>query len=138
MKIRPVKFRLLTVLSFCLVLRLDAFAQEDTSRGEKMIAEYFRQETARLTKECLAEIQTKADWEKHKETYRQQLREMLGLEPFPERTPLEPVVTKTAADDPLRLRARGAKEGRRQLRQQDDLPAPWSLVRPKRLCLPDD
>ncbi len=58
-----------------------------------MIAEYFRLETAKLTKQSLAEIQTKADWEKHQATYRKQLFEMLGLDPLPKRTPLKPVVT---------------------------------------------
>ncbi len=99
MKFHPTKSRLLSVLVLFSLLPLAAFAQEDTARGDKMIAEYFRQETAKLAKDCLAEIQTRADWEKHKETYRQQLREMLGLDPFPEKTPLEPVITKTLEQD---------------------------------------
>ncbi|MCA9072683.1 MAG: acetylxylan esterase, partial [Planctomycetaceae bacterium] len=78
-----------------MLLPCASFGQTDTSRGEKMIAEYFRQETAKLTRQSLAEIQTQADWEKQKPIYRKQLQEMLGLDPFPARTPLKPVITGT-------------------------------------------
>src|SRR5690606_11126205 len=89
------------VLFAFLVLPLGSFGQErDTSLGDEMIAEYFRQETSKLTKDSLAEIKTRADWEKWKPIYRKQLQEMLGLDPFPERTPLKPVITVTLeADD---------------------------------------
>lgn len=82
-----------------LLLPQASFGQADTSRGDEMIAEYFRRETAKLTNQSLAEIQTRADWEKRKPVYRRQLQEMLGLEPFPERTPLKPVVTGTLEEE---------------------------------------
>ena len=53
-----------------------------------MIAAYFRNETRKLADACLADIKTWDDWTSRRETYRQQLREMLGLDPLPERTPL--------------------------------------------------
>ena len=60
----------LAFLLFCLLLATflpsAAFAQLDTSRGDKMIADYFRRETAKLTRQSLAEIQTREDWEKHR------------------------------------------------------------------------
>jgi len=65
----------------------------DTSRGEQMIAEYFRAQTAELQEQCLADIKTLEDWEAKREVYRKQLFEMLGLEPFPARTDLKPVIT---------------------------------------------
>jgi dienelactone hydrolase len=65
----------------------------DTSRGDAMIAEYFRVETARLRDACLAEIETAEDWEQNKQRYRGELLEMLGLDPLPEKTDLMPVVT---------------------------------------------
>jgi dienelactone hydrolase len=68
-------------------------AAMDTTRGDKMIAAYFREETARLAGACLRDIKTLEDWNSRKEEYRRQLREMLGLDPWPERTPLSPVVT---------------------------------------------
>jgi dienelactone hydrolase len=65
----------------------------DTSRGDKMIAEYFRQETAKLAQASLADIRTVDDWTSRRAAYRQQLFEMLGLDPLPERTPLGATVT---------------------------------------------
>jgi dienelactone hydrolase len=67
----------------------------DTSRGDAMIADYFREETAQLTADCLAEVQTREDWETQKPKYRRQLFEMLGLDPLPERTPLNETITGT-------------------------------------------
>jgi dienelactone hydrolase len=65
----------------------------DTSRGDALIARYFREETARLARRCLAEITTREDWLARRDELRRQLREMLGLDPWPARTPLEPVLT---------------------------------------------
>ena len=57
-----------------------AFAQEspDTSRGDKLLAEYFARETRRLEEQCLAEIETLDDWNVQKAEYRRQLFDMLG------------------------------------------------------------
>ena len=63
------------------------------SRGERMIAEYFRLETARLADRCLADIKTLDDWTSRRAEYRQQLFEMLGLWPVPPKTDLKPVIT---------------------------------------------
>lgn len=65
----------------------------DTSRGDRMIAEYFRSQTQLLTERSLAEIKTLEDWKAHRQQYRRQLFDMLGLNPLPERTPLKPVIT---------------------------------------------
>lgn len=64
-----------------------------TARGDAMLARYFAEETQRLQQACLAEIQSLADWEARRPVYRQQLREMLGLEPWPAAGELAPVVT---------------------------------------------
>ena len=61
--------------------------------GDRLLAGYFRTETARLADRCLAEIKTADDWNKRRETYRLQLQEMLGLHPLPARTDLKPIVT---------------------------------------------
>jgi hypothetical protein len=58
-----------------------------------MFADYFRAETTRLAEASLAEIRTLDDWKSRRATYREQLLEMLGLSPLPERTNLKPVVT---------------------------------------------
>lgn len=64
-----------------------------TERGDAMIAEYFRQETKQLADACLADVKTLEDWTSRRAEYEAQLHEMLGLDPMPEKTPLEPVIT---------------------------------------------
>lgn len=59
----------------------------DDSPGDRRLADYFKAETARLQDACLD-----GDW-KDRAALRQQLAEMLGLHPMPERTPLEATVT---------------------------------------------
>jgi len=71
----------------------------DTSRGDAMLGEYFRLETERIESACLADIQTREDWQQQRSLYRQQLLEMLGLDPLPERTELLPVVTARTEHD---------------------------------------
>ncbi|MHB1036508.1 MAG: alpha/beta hydrolase family protein [Pirellulales bacterium] len=69
-------------------------------RGDRMLAEYFKAETAELAARCLAEVKTLDDWNSRRELYRRQLFEMLGLDPLPERTDLGAVVTgKVERDD---------------------------------------
>ncbi len=57
--------------------------------------EYFIRETKRIADASLSGIKTGEDWQKNAPEYRRQLREMLGLDPWPERTPLNPVITGT-------------------------------------------
>jgi dienelactone hydrolase len=71
----------------------------DTSRGDKMIAEYFRVETDRLSNACLTEIESAEDWQQNKQRYRRELLEMLGLDPLPEKTDLQAVVTGKVEQD---------------------------------------
>ncbi len=80
------------LLTLGLLLPTPLPAQE-TSRGDRMLAEYFRTETAKLAERCLADVKTLEDWTSRREEYRRQLAEMLGLDPMPERTDLKPVVT---------------------------------------------
>lgn len=65
----------------------------DTSRGDEMIAAYFRAETKKLADACLADINKYSDWKSRRNEYRRQMREMLGLDPLPERSRLRPVIT---------------------------------------------
>ena len=65
----------------------------DTSRGDQMLAEYFRAETKRISDACLAEVESLDDWNARKGEYRRQLLEMLGLDPLPEKTDLKAEVT---------------------------------------------
>ncbi len=71
-------------------------APVDTSRGDALVAEYFRLETQRLaerTAAILSGFKTVADWEAQKPELRRQLFEMLGLDPLPPKEDLQPVIT---------------------------------------------
>lgn len=92
---RPALF----VLSLCLcapVVQLPAAEPKiDTRRGDAMFAEYFVAETQKLAGGVIDQIETKEQWLEQQDELRRQLHEMLGLDPLPERTPLQAVVTGT-------------------------------------------
>jgi dienelactone hydrolase len=67
----------------------------DTRRGDALLADYFRAETRALAARSLADVKTLEDWTARREGERRKLQEMLGLLPWPEKTPLRPVVTGT-------------------------------------------
>jgi len=70
-----------------------------TSQADKQLAEYFHDQTMRLSEKCLKNIKTLDDWENKRLLYRKQLFEMLGLEPLPKKTDLKPVITGTIEHD---------------------------------------
>ncbi len=67
--------------------------KSDLSYGDKMIFDYFAAETAILQKDCPADTNTLEEWEAKRGTYHKQLLEMLGLDPWPEKTDLKAQVT---------------------------------------------
>ena len=79
-------------------------AAEMKTPGDRMFAQYFENETKRLANADLAEIRTLGDWNEKKNEYRRQLREMLGLDPLPERTPLQFKITGTVQHDEFEVR----------------------------------
>lgn len=91
-------FRCLTAQLLFVLAALPWCAAEeiDTSRGDRMIAAYFSEETAALRDGCLADIDSLEQWEQHRPEYRRQLLEMLGLDPWPEKTDLQAEITGTA------------------------------------------
>ena len=76
-----------------------AFADErtapNTTHGDALLTEYFQRQVAEIEASTFAGINTLEDWEARRSEYRRQLADMLGLDPMPEKTPLEPVVTRT-------------------------------------------
>jgi dienelactone hydrolase len=92
--IRCLAFSAILTSGFASIVADDAPAR-DTSRGDAMIARYFEGQTAKLAAESLTEYQSKEDWEKDKAKHREHLFEMLGLDPLPEKTPLQPVIAGT-------------------------------------------
>jgi cephalosporin-C deacetylase-like acetyl esterase len=63
--------------------------------GDRMLAEYFRLQVEEIAAGCLKELPTPATFAQWRQEHVKQLREMLGLEPLPERTALQPVITGT-------------------------------------------
>jgi len=82
---------LLATLSPAFLLAADISSQP--SRGDQMLADYFKSRTAALANRSLADIKTLDDWKAKRTEYRQQLFEMLSLSPLPARTDLKPVIT---------------------------------------------
>lgn len=70
-----------------------AEVKSEATPQQKALASYFEQQVSALEGQLEREIKTKEDWLAKKDEYRRQLREMLGLDPFPPRTDLK--VTKT-------------------------------------------
>jgi hypothetical protein len=68
-------------------------------RGERLLDAYFRRETRRLADACLADVKTRADWERQRPELRRQFLEMMGLWPLPSRTDLRPVITGKVVTD---------------------------------------
>jgi hypothetical protein len=88
-----IRYTAILVAAGCFGILAAPAADVDTRRGDGMIAEYFRIETARLSEATLADVKDRADWEARRPEYRRQLLEMLGLDPLPERTDLQATVT---------------------------------------------
>ncbi len=93
-------------LSFCIVASLSIAVcclaqspQRDTARGDKLVTDYFRQQTRLLTDQAFADIRSLEDWTDRKDEYRRQLMEMLGLDPLPARTSLNAEITGTVRHD---------------------------------------
>jgi len=72
---------------------------EDASPGDKQAATYFRTQTANIANAPLAGIDTLEAWEAKRDDYQQKLREMLGLDPWPEKTDLKATTTGTIERD---------------------------------------
>ncbi|WP_153559418.1 alpha/beta hydrolase family protein [Roseimaritima sediminicola] len=68
-------------------------AASQTADGDALLAEYFAEQTRRIADACFAEIETLEDWTDRREQYREQLLDMLGLNPMPARSDLQVTVT---------------------------------------------
>ena len=90
---------LLALVFFCACSARSAPVETNLATGDKILADYFRAETAKLSERCLTDIKTLDDWTSRHEQHRQQLFEMLGLSPLPEKTDLKAVVTGKLEND---------------------------------------
>ena len=86
--------RLLGVLFALIAASVTAYAQGRTLDDAPELSDFFEAEVTRLERANeLTGYETLADWEREKPVLRQQLFDMLGLDPLPRRLPLQPVVT---------------------------------------------
>ena len=89
----------MTKLRTLLLLLLLASGAPAQSTGEKMVSDYFRGQTSRIAERTLADIKTIEDWKAKREVYRQQILEMLGLSPMPQKTDLKVTLVGKAETD---------------------------------------
>lgn len=77
------------------------FGAEPTAsgNGDQLAKTYFAKQTAEITNRTFSEIESLSDWTDRRDQYKDQLLEMLGLDPFPERTPLNARITGSVEND---------------------------------------
>lgn len=83
----------LPALVSTLAFPLFSLAQEGPVQRHEMATNQLKRAAVEISERCLTEIKSLPDWEKERERYGRELRDMLGLEPLPERTPLKVNVT---------------------------------------------
>ena len=62
------------------------------SSAEIMLQDYFRWQTTQVAERALAGMGSLEEWKARRESYREQIREMLGLSPLPPRTDLKAAI----------------------------------------------
>lgn len=115
-----------SLVSLCLTLLVPLsplFGQD--LPGDRMIAEYFERETAKLRDHCLSDIDSLEQWNAKRQQYRDELLEMLGLSSLPERTELAAEVTGTTEHDEFVVE-------RVQFQSRPGLYVTGNLYRPKK------
>lgn len=83
----------LLIYGTSLVCSLPLCAQESAARRQEMATNQLKRLNAEISARCLAEIRTLEDWTTQRRQFERQLREMLGLDPMPRRTPLQAQIT---------------------------------------------
>jgi len=94
--------RTLFALSLLLASAAPTMAEDRWALPSEELARYFEQRVSAL-EQPLAKLQTKEDWQKLAPQLREQLHEMMGLSPLPEKTPLQPTITGTIQKDGYRV-----------------------------------
>ena len=92
--------RYVMILGGMLLVSSLGFAVEPAvGDGDRLAKIYFANQTAEITNQTFAEINSLSDWTERRDEYHDQLLEMLGLDPFPERTPLNARITGSVEND---------------------------------------
>lgn len=89
---------------FAFLFLQGGFAQNPPSWDfDQQLWDYFSAETQRIEATTASETASIDDWEAYREQARNELLDMLGLNPLPERTPLQAVVTGTTEHEEFRV-----------------------------------
>ncbi|MPY91180.1 MAG: hypothetical protein GEU99_25120 [Luteitalea sp.] len=70
-------------------------AEEAPARRHAMVIEHLKKTAAEISERSLTDIRSLADWKRQRPALRRELLYMLGLEPLPQRTPLNARITGT-------------------------------------------
>jgi Prolyl oligopeptidase family len=81
------------------LLLIGRLAAADPLPGQQALEAYFKRQVQRIADRSLADIKTKAEWERERPERRRQFLEMLGLWPLPPRTDLHPQITGKLTTD---------------------------------------
>lgn len=99
--------RRLAVLACCLLpLSLPAAAPpvvSPTAHGDRLRDDYFRRQARRLGAAALADVHSRADWERQRPELHRQFLDMMGLWPLPPRTDLKATITGTVEEETFRV-----------------------------------
>ena len=68
-------------------------AQETAAERHAQATNLLKRVAGEISARCLADVRTLDGWESRSGEWRRELRDMLGLDPLPKRTPLEPQIT---------------------------------------------
>ncbi len=82
-----------TLLTLFLLTSCIHAKEPSTKRGDKLLWSYFKDQVKRIADNDLADIKTKAQWEKKRPELRRQFFEMVGLWPLPKKTDLKVTIT---------------------------------------------
>ena len=92
--------RYVMILGALFIVSSLGFAVEPAAGdGDQLAKTYFANQTAEITNQTFAEINSLSDWTERRGQYHDQLLEMLGLDPFPERTPLNARITGSVENE---------------------------------------
>ena len=68
---------------------------QDAESRHQMVMEHLKQQAVKVSSDCLTNVSTLDDWKRIRPQLKLQMLDMLGLDPYPVRTPLKVKVTGT-------------------------------------------
>src|SRR5262245_61281442 len=90
-----IRLAFLAISVLPLTAQVDDKAFQRMLESKKQVHAWLEREARRITDRAAAEIATPAAWEKVREQRQREMRDMLGLLPWPQKTPLNVKITRT-------------------------------------------